>query len=536
MFNTNNMKDAWKGLNVLTGREKSKKECSLLNEEGAANRLNSFYARFDTVDFSKEHMERKQKLIDLIDSPILIDKSETSRMLNRISIKKATGPDKISAKIVKKCSDSLFYIIHQIFQISASCCRMPQLWKLGEIIPISKNTLAKVDNDLRPVTLTAILSKCFERVMLPKIFYYVMPKMDNLQFAYLPNRSTEDAINFFLHNVVTHLDNSKTYARCLFIDYSSAFNTMQPHILLDRLEEYGVPANLQLWILDFLTNRKQFVRTSNGNSTVLTINTGGPQGCVLSAFLFVIYTNAMNMNNSRCKIIKYADDTVVIGFIDKDNDESDYRNTIEYVSDWCKSNFLDLNVTKTKEIIVDFRKPGTRNVKEPVNIGGKEVEVVSHYKYLGCILQDNLKWDKHVKCQMKKANKRMYFVRSLSKVKVESKIISLFYNSVVSSVLLYAIACWYRCCLEKERKEIDVFRKKVCRLISPDFKDSIDNAKSVHKNRCLSLLNRIMKDSSHPLNHLFQYLPSGKRLNVWHNRTSRSRNTFVPTAINLFNM
>jgi hypothetical protein len=182
-----------------------------------------------------------------------------------------------------------------------------------------------------------------------------MPKLDNLQFAYLANRSTEDAINVLMNSVTKHLDGDKTYARCLFIDYSSAFNTIQPHILLNRLNEYGVPPNLQLWILDFLTNRKQYVKTSKGTSSVITINTGGPQGCVLSTFLFVIYTNAMTSNKMKWNIVKYADDTVVIGLIDKDNDESEYRDTIAYVADWCASDFLDFNATKTKEMIFDFR-------------------------------------------------------------------------------------------------------------------------------------------------------------------------------------
>ena len=161
---------------------------------------------------------------------------------------------------------------------------------------------------------------------------YVMPSMDNLQFAYLHNRCTDDAVNTLLHELTQHLDKGSNYARCLFIDYSSAFNTMQPHILLERLKEYNVPARLQLWILDFLTNRQQYVKTRNETSSTIIINTGGPQGCVLSAFLFIIYTNAMSMNGKTCKIIKYADDTIIIGLVDN-NDETEYRNTINYVKE-----------------------------------------------------------------------------------------------------------------------------------------------------------------------------------------------------------
>ena len=100
---------------------------------------------------------------------------------------------------------------------------MPALWKIGEIIPINKKPLPKVDNDLRPVTLTAMLAKCFERAVLPKMSTCTKPIMDILQFAYQSKRSTDDAIITLIHNLAQHLDGDSKYARWLFIDYSSAF-------------------------------------------------------------------------------------------------------------------------------------------------------------------------------------------------------------------------------------------------------------------------------------------------------------------------
>ena len=84
---------------------------------------------------------------------------------------------------------------------------------------------------------------------------------------------------------------------------------MQPHTLINRLAEYNIPARLQLFVLDFLTDRKQYVHFPP------TINTGAPQGCVL-CYVYQV-TNAHHYG--KCKII-YADDTVVIGLINNDND------------------------------------------------------------------------------------------------------------------------------------------------------------------------------------------------------------------------
>ena len=368
--------------------------------------------------------------------------------------------------------------------------------------------------------------------MLPRIMSFAKPHMDNLQFAYLPNRCTEDAVNTFHHELLQHLDKGSNYARCLFIDYSSAFNTMQPHILLDKLKQYDVPARLQLWILDFLTNRKQYVRTSKERSGSLTINTGAPQGCVLSAFLFIIYTNDMAMNSDSCKIIKYADDTIVLGLINKNN-ETKYREAIDYVTNWCSDNYLHLNVSKTKEMVFDFRV--NQNTKIPVVIDDTDVTFVEEYKYLGVTIQNDLKWDVHINNQVKKANKRMYHVRCLRNLNVDRKIICLFYNSVISSVLTYAISTWFNACSEKLHGLMNKSRKRVCKIVGSQYHCFIDKPDFLYDKKCISLVGKIIKDCLHPLHVYFKFLPHGKRLRMQYSRTARFHDSFVPSSIKVYN-
>ena len=130
---------------------------------------------------------------------------------------------------------------------------------------------------------------------------------------------------------------------------------MQPHVLINRLTDYNIPARFQLFVLDFLINRKQYVRTDIEHSSTINVNTGVPQGCVLSAFLFIISTSPLSLCSQTRKIIKYADDTAVLGLINNDN-EHEYKNTISFVSNWCYENFLGLNVLKTKEMVINNRK------------------------------------------------------------------------------------------------------------------------------------------------------------------------------------
>ena len=86
---------------------------------------------------------------------------------------------------------------------------------------------------------------------------------------------------------VTHLDKRNTYVRMMFIDYCSAFNTIVPSKLDTKLRAMGLDTTLCKWILDFLTGRpSQAVRIGKNTSSPLTLNTGFPQGCVLSPLLY----------------------------------------------------------------------------------------------------------------------------------------------------------------------------------------------------------------------------------------------------------
>ena len=80
-----------------------------------------------------------QKVIDNDEAHIVISEEEVIHTMNKMSAKKAAGPDKIGAHILKKCLSSLLYIIHNIFQLSAYESKMPSTWKIGELIQSARN-------------------------------------------------------------------------------------------------------------------------------------------------------------------------------------------------------------------------------------------------------------------------------------------------------------------------------------------------------------------------------------------------------------
>ena len=126
------------------------------------------------------------------------------------------------------------------------------------------------------------------------------------QIAYRPNRSTDVAIAIILHTILSHLDKRNTDVRMLFIDYSSAFNTIVHSKLIIKLEALGLNPNVYNWVLIFLTGCPQVVKVENNISTSLLLNIGAPQGCVLSPLLYSLFTHdcvAMHASNSIIKLV-----------------------------------------------------------------------------------------------------------------------------------------------------------------------------------------------------------------------------------------
>ncbi len=168
----------------------------------------------------------------------------------------------------------------------------PPHLKKSVIIPVPKNSKPSCLNDYRPVALTSTVMKVFERLLKKHICSSIPATLDPLQFAYRPNRSTDDAISQVLHSSLTHIDSKNgNYVRLLFIDYSSAFNTIVPTKLAVKLSDLGLNTSLCDWIQDFLTARPEVMKIGQFTSNSITLNVGAPQGCVLSPLLYSLYTH-----------------------------------------------------------------------------------------------------------------------------------------------------------------------------------------------------------------------------------------------------
>uniref|UniRef100_A0A3B3DDJ9 Reverse transcriptase domain-containing protein n=1 Tax=Oryzias melastigma TaxID=30732 RepID=A0A3B3DDJ9_ORYME len=314
----------------------------------------------------------------------------------------------------------------------------------------------------------------------------------------------------------------------LFVDFSSAFNTIIPDILIPKLIDLGLPPPTCSWIKDFLVNRPQQVKLGQHLSSVRTLSIGSPQGCVLSPLLYSLYTSDCSPSHPENLIIKFADDTTVVGLITGGN-ETAYREEVRKLGEWSASNNLALNASKTKEIILDFRR--NRGTHTLLELNGEQVEQVESFKFLGVHISANLSWETNTKALVKKAQQRLHFLRVLRRQQIHQKLLVTFYRSTIESLLTYTVSVWHSSCTVADRKRL----QKVINTAQKIIGCSLPTMASIYTSRCLSRARNIKKDHTHPGHHLFKLLPSGRRYRAVPARTNRLRDSFFPRAVAVLN-
>ncbi|KAI4880858.1 hypothetical protein NFI96_024792 [Prochilodus magdalenae] len=563
----NNMKEVWGAMKTITGC-KNNRGSSVDGGVDRANQFNNFYNRFDCPAPAAPSSNPSAAFTTLSSPPSLspppspppsqssppppppptppsagrqsnshsshspptFTADQVRRQLRRLHPRKAAGPDRVCPRMLKACAAQLGEPLQHVFNLSLCLGRVPATWKTTCLIPVPKKAHPKELNDYRPVALTSHVMKTMERLLLNHLRPQVHHAEDPLQFAYREKVGVEDAILYLLHRAHSHLDKGGCAVRVMFFDFSSAFNTIQPLLLRDKLMKMEVDMHLVTWITDYLTGRPQHVRIRDCTSDTVISSTGAPQGTVLSPVLFTLYTSDFKYNSELCHMQKFSDDTAIVGCV-RNGQEREYRSLVEDFVEWCTTNHLKLNITKTKEMCIDFRR--SRPSQQPISIKGVDVEVVRSYRYLGVHLDERLDWSVNTDMVYKKAQSRLYFLRRLGSFRICQKLLLMFYQSVVASILFYAVVCWGGSISKRDAGRLDRLVRKAGSVLGLE----LESLTPLAERRALSKLLHIMDNVHHPLHSTIirQRSSFSGRLLSQSCSTDRLRKSFVPQAIRLFN-
>ena len=227
----------------------------------------------------------------------------------------------------------------------------------------------------------------------------------------------ELAVTYFTDLIRKEADNGKATG-AVFIDLSKAFDTISHSVLLSKLSRYGVNDMELQWFTDYLFLRKQIVQFNGVLSDPNPINTGVPQGSILGPLLFLIFFNDVHSPLRHCKIITYADDTVIsTSSSDIDVIQSNLSQDLHNLSNWFRDNELIFNLKKGKSEVMLFGTGKRLNLLQgcqvKLSVNDSPINATICYKYLGVHLDPTLNFETHFQKMYKKAAGRVNLLRRI---------------------------------------------------------------------------------------------------------------------------
>jgi hypothetical protein len=269
--------------------------------------------------------------------------------------------------------------------------------------------------------------------------------------GYQEGVGTNEAVNALIDDVITNL-NIKLKVAGLFLDLSSAFDTVDHEILPEKLQFYGIKHNILQLLKSYLTDRYQYVElkcTENISektykSKLVKITRGVPQGSILGPILFIIFTNDLipfiyNLV-PNIRLVVYADDTNAV--ITAQNIEELNRtvnSALSSFSKWFDANNLKLNSKKTNAIL--FRTTAKNTDTLDVRLNNERIAQANSVKFLGIHIDAYLNWKEELNNIDSKVSSACYALRSLREELTLNQL-KMTYYALVESRIRYSIIFW----------------------------------------------------------------------------------------------
>ena len=429
------------------------------------------------------------------------------------------GIDNISTEVLLLTYQVILDHLTFFFNLCLSTAVFPDQLKIAIIKPIYKSGNRHIFNNYRPISLLPIFSKILEKIIYSRLTQYTMENnlIDSFQFGFRTGHSTYMPIAHLTNEITSSLQNH--YITCvLYLDLKKAFDTVSITILLDKLKHLGITGKMHQLLQSYLSNRKQKTQVHSYVSEEASIKMGVPQGSILGPLLFILYINDIVNISDKANFYLFADDTAISIRAHRLRDlKLKILSVLQLVTKWFCSNRLSLNASKTFYQI--FSRQFVQNLN--ININNQVIARKESVKYLGVLIDENLKWQSHID-SIALIISRNIGIMGRAKYILSSHHLFLLYNILVLPYLNYCAAVWGSNYASRTSKLVKL-QKRAIRII--DKKPYAYHTRElfiqykilrfpdlVKKQQIIILLGYLNETLPRPIFEMFQYqLPSSTR-------------------------
>eukprot|EP01059_Diplonema_ambulator_P002885 TRINITY_DN1248_c1_g2_i1.p1 TRINITY_DN1248_c1_g2~~TRINITY_DN1248_c1_g2_i1.p1 ORF type:complete len:924 (+),score=214.76 TRINITY_DN1248_c1_g2_i1:37-2772(+) len=211
----------------------------------------------------------------------------------RLKASKAVGPDGVPNAVLKipELADKLAEFFETAYRGSP-----PEQWLVSEAVPLYKKGPRSMLSNYRRITLSSCAAKLYNATLLSRLRRMLDDKLRFNQNGFRVNRGTTQHILALRRLVELTRQQTDGKLCALFVDFSSAFDSVYWHKLEEVLAAYNVPQQLITAILSLYENARITVRTPDGQTTPIPLHAGVLQGDTLAPYLFVLVVDHMLRN------------------------------------------------------------------------------------------------------------------------------------------------------------------------------------------------------------------------------------------------